>query len=111
MLRLLPANCSLLLMVGKASISQWHSLDILGCARIGQNRTLFTLDVCTVSEQVVNFQDAQYVESGNESRCSSEVGGSDGTDTSQSLRENGRIKCLQNRGDKPLIPGINAPIV
>lgn len=55
-------------------------------------------------------QDAQYAEKGTEARYGSEVNGSDGADTNQSLRENNRIKYQANNVN-PLIPGINAPIV
>ncbi|EJD76459.1 hypothetical protein LOAG_16588 [Loa loa] len=64
-----------------------------------------------VKSRMLDDLDAQCVESGTESRCGCEVGGSDGTDGNQSLRENGRIKFLANNVNKALIPGINAPIV
>ncbi|EJW81595.1 hypothetical protein WUBG_07498, partial [Wuchereria bancrofti] len=55
--------------------------------------------------------DAQCIENSVESKCGCEVGGNDGADTNQSLRENGRIKFLANSVNKALIPGVNAPIV
>ncbi|KAM3718298.1 Uncharacterized protein ACO02O_10263 [Dirofilaria immitis] len=64
-----------------------------------------------VKSRMLDELDAQYVENGNESRCGYEVGGSDGADTNQSLRENNRIKYSTNNVNKAVIPGINAPIV
>nr|CDP98006.1 Bm10402 [Brugia malayi] len=63
-----------------------------------------------VKSRMLDELDAQCVENSVESRCGCEIGG-DGTDTNQSLRENGRIKFLANNVNKALIPGVNAPIV
>uniref|UniRef100_A0A158Q866 Zinc finger PHD-type domain-containing protein n=1 Tax=Elaeophora elaphi TaxID=1147741 RepID=A0A158Q866_9BILA len=64
-----------------------------------------------VKSRMLDELDAQCVENGIESRCGSEVGGSDGADANQSLRENGKIKFPMNSVNKALIPGVNAPIV
>ncbi|VDK72471.1 unnamed protein product [Litomosoides sigmodontis] len=64
-----------------------------------------------VKSRMLDELDAQSVENGIESRCGSEVGGSDGADANQSLRENGRMKFSMNNANKALIPGVNAPIV
>ncbi|KAL3994963.1 hypothetical protein ACH3XW_23860 [Acanthocheilonema viteae] len=64
-----------------------------------------------VKSRMLDELDAQCAENGVESRCGCEVGGSDGADANQSLRENGRIKFPMNNVNKALIPGVNAPIV